>query len=82
MSIFDTKPPIFNIDDLHLWLENHYPIFQKNILKSSILNSERDYNLKVMTKNNKKFVVKISNPSEKLKNLQFQDSMLNFLKWI
>ena len=80
MSIFDTKPPTFNIDDLHLWLENHYPIFQKNILKSSILNSERDYNLKVMTKNNKKFVVKISNPSEKIENLEFQDNMLNFLK--
>jgi len=80
MSIFDTRPPTFDLDELHLWLENHCQIFKDNILKSSRLNSERDYNLKIITKNNKKFVVKISNPSEKLKNLQFQDSMLNFLK--
>ena len=80
MSIFDTKPPTFDIDNLHLWLENHYQIFKNNIIQSSRLNSERDYNLKITTKNNKKFVVKISNPYEKIENLEFQDDMLNFLK--
>ena len=79
MSIFDTKPPIINKENIHNWLEKNYKIFNNNIKKSLTLNSERDFNLKIETKNKKKFVVKISNSSEDYKILQLQDSLLNYL---
>ena len=47
--------------------------------ESSQLSSERDYNLKIITENNKKYIVKISNPLEEYNILLLQDSMLNYL---
>ena len=79
MSIFDTPPPIINKDNLLYWLEKNYDLFKDNILNSYKLNSERDYNLMILTKNNNKFVIKISNSSENYKILQLQDNLLKFL---
>ena len=78
MSIFDTEPPIINKHLLYKWLNNNYDTLNYKFTKSFQLNSERDYNLKVITENNKKYIVKISNPLEEYDILLLQDSMLNY----
>ena len=79
MSIFDTKPPSIDRDKLNFFLENNYDFLKNKISSSEKLNSERDYNLKIFTKDKKKFVVKISNSSENIKILKLQDSILSYL---
>ena len=79
MSIFDTKPPSIDRDKLNFFLENNYDFMKNKISSSEKLNSERDYNLKIFTKDKKKFVVKISNSSENIKILKLQDSILSYL---
>ncbi len=79
MSIFDTAPPSIDKDKLYFFLENNYDFFKNKISSSKKLNSERDCNLKIFTKDKKKFVVKISNSSENIKILKLQDSILKHL---
>ncbi|MBI28779.1 MAG: hypothetical protein CFH21_00880 [Alphaproteobacteria bacterium MarineAlpha5_Bin11] len=79
MSIFDTSPPLINKDILFKWIYKNYDFLDSNIINSIKLNSERDYNLKITTNNNKNFVIKISNPYENINTLTLQDSMLEYL---
>ena len=79
MSIFDTEPPNINKHLLYKWLNDNYDSLNYKFTESFKLNSERDYNLKVITENNKKYIVKISNPLEEYDILLLQDSMLNYL---
>ena len=79
MSIFDTEPPIINKHLLYKWLNNNYDNLNYKFKESSQLSSERDYNIKIITENNKKYIVKISNPLEEYNILLLQDSMLNYL---
>ncbi len=44
------------------------------------LPGEIDLNYKVVTKENKKFTLKIANTNEKRKNLEFQNAMMGYLK--
>ena len=79
MSIFDTHPPIIDRELLYKWLYGNYNFLNSKIISSIKLQSERDYNLKILTENNEIFVVKISNPLEKYDILSLQDNMLNHL---
>tara|TARA_Y100000590_G_scaffold273170_1_gene306677 strand:+ start:741 stop:1760 length:1020 start_codon:yes stop_codon:yes gene_type:complete len=79
MSIFNTQPPIINKQKLFTWLKNNYDYMNLEIIDSIKLNSERDYNLKIVTKNEKSYIIKISNSSENYEILSFQDSILKHL---
>ena len=79
MSIFNTTPPVIDEIILFEWLVKNYDFLSSGIIHSKKLNSERDFNLKIVTKDKKEFVVKISNPSENYNILDMQDSMLNYL---
>ena len=50
MSIFNTYPPIIDNKILRIWLTNNYDLFNSGITDIKILNSERDYNLKIKLK--------------------------------
>ena len=79
MSIFNTSPPAIDEKTLENWLLKNYDFLNDGIISFKKLNSERDFNIKIITKKNKKFVVKISNPAENLNILKLQDSMLKYL---
>ena len=66
MSIFNTSPPTIDEKTLENWLLKNYDFLNDGIISFKKLNSERDFNIKIITKKNKKFVVKISNPAENL----------------
>ena len=80
MSVFNIHPPI--IDNKHLiqWLKTNFSYFKNKSLKLNKLNSERDINFIIIIKNKKKFVLKISNPSEKLDILKYQDRLIKHLR--
>ena len=79
MSIFDTQPPIVDKGSLYKWLYDNYNFLNSKIISSIQLQSERDYNLKIITENKEIFIVKISNPLEKYAILSLQDNMLKHL---
>ena len=64
MSVFDVQPPI--IDNKHLikWLKFNFSFLRNKSFKLNKLNSERDVNFVIIVQNRKKYVLKISNPSE------------------
>ena len=80
MSVFNIHPPI--IDNKHLiqWLKTNFSYFKNKSLKLNKINSERDINFIIIIKNKKKFVLKISNPSEKLDILKYQDRLIKHLR--
>ena len=80
MSVFDVQPPI--IDNKHLirWLKTNFSYLKNKSIKLSKLNSERDINYLISIKNKKKYVLKISNPSEILDILKYQDRLINHLR--
>ena len=51
MLIFDTEPPIVNKHLLYKWLNDNYDNLNFKFIESFQLNSERDYNLKIITEN-------------------------------
>ena len=65
MSVFDVDPPI--IDNKHLikWLKINFSFLRNKLLKIKQLDSERDINFIIFINNKKKYVLKISNPSER-----------------
>ena len=79
MSIFNTNPPLIDETNLKNWLIENYDFLNDGIISFKKLNSERDFNIKIITKKNNKYVIKISNPAENLDILNLQDSMLNHL---
>ena len=80
MSVFDVEPPI--IDEKHLinWLKNNFSFLRNKSFKLNKLNSERDINFVILVKNKKKYVLKISNPSETLNILKYQDRLISHLR--
>ena len=80
MSVFDVDPPI--IDNKHLikWLKINFSFLRNKLLKIKHLDSERDINFIIFINNKKKYVLKISNPSEKIKILKYQDRLINYLR--
>ena len=80
MSVFDVQPPL--IDNKHLikWLKTNFSFLKNKSFNLNKLNSERDINFVISVKNKKKYVLKISNPSEKLNILKYQDRLINHLR--
>ena len=80
MSVFDVDPPI--IDNKHLikWLKINFSFLRNKLLKIKQLDSERDINFIIFINNKKKYVLKISNPSEKINILKYQDRLINYLR--
>ncbi len=80
MSVFDVDPPI--IDNKHLikWLKINFSFLRNKLLKIKQLDSERDINFILSINNKKKYVLKISNPSEKINILKYQDRLINYLR--
>ena len=80
MSVFDEQPPLINVAKFSLWLKKNYIYFKSKKLKLSKLNSERDINFLINLNGTKKYVVKISNPKESLKQLEYQDLLIKHLR--
>ena len=80
MSVFDVDPPL--IDNKHLikWLKINFSFLRNKLLKIKQLDSERDINFIIFINNKKKYVLKISNPSEKINILKYQDRLINYLR--
>ncbi len=80
MSVFDVDPPI--IDNKHLikWLKINFSFLRNKLIKIKQLDSERDINFIIFINNKKKYVLKISNPSEKINILKYQDRLINYLR--
>ncbi len=80
MSVFDVDPPI--IDNKHLikWLKINISFLRNKLLKIKQLDSERDINFIIFVNNKKKYALKISNPSEKINILEYQDRLINYLR--
>ena len=80
MSVFDEQPPLINHKELCQWLKNNYSFFKIKDVKLRSLNSERDINFLIKGINNKKYVVKISNPKESFEQLMYQDVLIKHLR--
>ena len=80
MSVFNEQPPLINVKKFSLWLKNNYPFLKTKNFILLRLNSERDINFLIKLNENKKYVVKISNPKESLKQLEYQDLLIQHLR--
>ena len=80
MSVFDEQPPLIDATKFSFWLKKNYDFFKSKNFKLSRLNSERDLNFLVKFGAKKKYVVKISNPKESLKQLEYQDLLIKHLR--
>ena len=80
MSVFDEQPPLINVTKFSLWLKKNYNFFKSKKFKLSRLNSERDINFLIKLNSTKEYVVKISNPKESLKQLEYQDLLIKHLR--
>ena len=79
MSVFDIEPPIIEKKHLIKWLKTNYSFLRNKSFTLNKLNSERDVNFTITLQNKKKYVLKISNPSEDLNILQYQDRLIKHL---
>ena len=79
MSVFDVEPPIIQKKYLIKWLKTNYSFLRNKSFTLNRLNSERDLNFTITIKNKKKYVLKISNPSENLNILHYQDRLIKHL---
>ena len=80
MSVFNNEPPIIKKKHLIKWLKTNYSFLSNKSFILNKLNSERDINFTITIHNKKKYVLKISNPSEKLDTLKYQDRLINHLR--
>ena len=80
MSLFDEQPPLIDSKVLRQWLKSNYSIFNIKDIKIKSLNSERDKNFLIKGIGGKYYVVKISHPSESVKQLNFQDDLIKHLR--
>ncbi len=80
MSVFDVHPPIINNKQLTRWLKRNFSFLSNKSFKLTKLNSERDINFIISIKNKKKYILKISNPSEKIDILKYQDRLIKHLR--
>ncbi len=79
MSVFDVEPPIIEKKYLIKWLKTNYSFLRNKSFTLNKLNSERDVNFTISIQNKIKYVLKISNPSENLNILQYQDRLIKHL---
>ena len=79
MSVFDVEPPIIEKKHLIKWLKTNYSFLRNKSFTLNKLNSERDINFTISIQNKKKYVLKISNPSENLNILEYQDRLIKHL---
>ena len=79
MSVFDIEPPIIEKKHLIKWLKTNYSFLRNKSFTLNKLNSERDVNFTIALQNKKKYVLKISNPSENLNILEYQDRLIKHL---
>ena len=79
MSVFDVEPPIIQKKHLIKWLKTNYSFLRNKSFTLNKLNSERDINFTITIRNKKRYVLKISNPSENLNTLQYQDRLIKHL---
>ena len=80
MTVFNVQPPIIDNKDLIKWLKTNFTYLRNKPFKINKLNSERDVNFVISINNKKKYVLKISNPSEKIDILKYQDRLINHLR--
>ena len=80
MSVFDVEPPIIDKKHLIKWLITNFSFLSNKSFKLNKLNSERDSNFLILVQNKKKYVLKISNPSETLNILEYQDRLISYLR--
>ena len=80
MSVFDVEPPIIKKKHLIKWLKTNYSFLKNKSFILKKLNSERDINFIISIHNKKKYVLKISNPLEKLDIIKYQDRLINHLR--
>jgi Ser/Thr protein kinase RdoA (MazF antagonist) len=80
MSLFDEQPPLIDSKVLLQWLKSNYSIFNTKDIKIKSLNSERDKNFLIKGVRGKYYVVKISHPSESIKQLNYQDHLIKYLR--
>ena len=80
MSVFDEQPPLINVKKFSLWLKKIIIFLKSKEFQIIKLNSERDINFLIKFDDNRKYVVKISNPKESLKQLEYQDLLIKHLR--
>ena len=75
-SVFSTNPPNFSIQDIVKYLIINFDLSGK----VTSLYSERDQNFLIQTESNQKFILKISNPAEKLEVLELQNKATLYIR--
>ena len=75
-SVFDTKPPDYSESDAEKICNTHYNIYGKAI----DLYSDRDQNFLFINKDDKKFILKISNSAEDRSILEMQQKVTLFIR--
>ena len=75
MSVFNSPPPNYSLEDIIKLVEDHYGF----IVQITVLNSERDQNFLCAT-DKKKYVLKISNPDEDRAVLEMQNACMQYIK--
>ncbi len=68
-SVFSTNPPNFSIQDIVKYLSINFDLSGK----VTSLYSDRDQNFLIHSESNQKFILKISNPAERLEILELQN---------
>ena len=76
LTVFDTPPPHFTKNEVKDILFSHYKIKAN----SKLLFSDRDQNFLIKDSFGKKYILKISNPSESIDYLKLQNETTLFIK--
>ena len=76
LTVFDTPPPNFTNIDVNDILISHYKIKAT----SKLLFSDRDQNFLIKDSSGKKYILKISNPSESMDYLKLQSQTTFFIQ--
>ena len=75
-SVFSTNPPNFSIQDIEKYLLINFDLSGKAIN----LYSDRDQNFLIQSESNQKFILKISNPAERLEILELQNKAILYIR--
>ena len=75
-SVFSTNPPNFSIQDIVKYLSINFDLSGK----VTSLYSDRDQNFLIQSESNQKFILKISNPAERLEILELQNKAILYIR--
>jgi len=75
-SVFSTNPPNFSIQDIEKSLSINFDLSGK----VTSLYSDRDQNFLIQSESNQKFILKISNPAERLEILELQNKAILYIR--